>query len=1432
MQRARKWMARAGAGLLIVLAMAVGFLMTAPGQRLALGIGGGLASDADTRVEIGRLDGSLFGTGRIDRIIVHDGAGAWLDVRDLQFAWHPAQLFTGRIAIDQLVVGSIHVLRQPSGGSTSPGGESGAPTLVPVTAKHVEVREVILDPSVAGRPVRLHVTASADLADPRSGLAASIAVTRLDEPGAGLQADFAYRAQTDMVELRIEGREPAGGLVAELLDFPERPPLAITFSGSGPRDRWRADWALSAAEQPFAAGTAAVDRAGQGHRLEARFEGYLAQVVPAALAGVLDGKTVGVMTGSWSKQDRFDVEQLSLSSAAMQLSLTGALDRARSYVHGRAALRVKREDGAPVPVPLGADEALAVHSLALDLTLPDAPSQRTVRAELQVNGIAGAFGSIGSVGLSAMAAQSQPWGETARDAHKIEATGQVDGLALHDATLGEAVGQTAQLGLAGHADAGTLTLSELRAEIAGSTLVASGEISDGRFDGTAEVQAGDLSRFAAVASLPMSGAIALRAKGSVGLADAAFDLDVAASGRDVKPGIDVADRLLAGTPKLTGRIARTADGEIEVDEVALTTQTAQATVTARAGASAVELEAGVQLRDLSKLADALAGSSALTIEVSGTRDDAVSQITLTGANVQLRGAKLNAPEVTFSGRGPLNAHAGRLAVSGDLDGQPIAGAAAIAFSEADGVVLDSVSLRVASAQLSGGARLPSAGNPQGRFTLSLPRMADLAPFAGVSLQGSAEAAIELSEASGVAVAAVRAQVPALQVAKMQLKGLTVHARAVDYMGALKIDGTARLALLSDAGLKVRDVRLDAKPAAAGTAFEAAGVVNDFRAALRGTAARKDALLAVTLASASLRNDAVAAVIDQPATIALDNGAARIAGLVIKTGEGRTKVGGTIAADGFDVAVAIKSLPAGLANAFDSTLGLEGRIDGTIAIKGTPAVPKAEAVLAWSGASAQVLRAQSLPALQVDARAQLAGDVVSGKVDVGGAGGLSLQATGRAGTAARSPITARIAGSIPLTLANGVLGERAASASGTAQLTAEISGVASDPQVAGSIRIEGAGLNDPASGLKLVGIAGNARFTQTGVTIERLGGASARGGTFTSSGSVTLGANGAMTTNLALDVSGLKFDDQQLMSGELDANLAVSGPLDGLYARGAIGLKRLDVIVPSQMPQSITSLDIKHVNAPANSRAARESAAAEAQTTPPVSARLDIRLDAANRIFVKGRGLDAQLGGALHVQGTTEAPIANGAFVMERGRLAIIGRQLDFKRGRIFFNGSLQPLLDMQASAEADGYTITISITGPASKPAFRFSSDPQLPEDEVIARLLFNKSLAKLSPVQLAQLAGEIDKIGGLSSGPSTLDRLKSAVGVDVLDVSTDEDNDPTVSAGSYVDENTYVGVRQGTSASSSRVVIDHDLTKTLKARGELGADGNSKIGIGVEWDY
>lgn len=78
---------------------------------------------------------------------------------------------------------------------------------------------------------------------------------------------------------------------------------------------------------------------------------------------------------------------------------------------------------------------------------------------------------------------------------------------------------------------------------------------------------------------------------------------------------------------------------------------------------------------------------------------------------------------------------------------------------------------------------------------------------------------------------------------------------------------------------------------------------------------------------------------------------------------------------------------------------------------------------------------------------------------------------------------------------------------------------------------------------------------------------------------------------------------------------------------------------------------------------------------------------------------------------------------------------------------------------------------------------------------------------------------------------MRETIGLDTFDVSTDATGAAAVSAGSFLSNSTCVGIKQGIRAGSSRVVIDHDLTEPLKARGEIGSDGNSKLVFGVEWD-
>jgi hypothetical protein len=58
-------------------------------------------------------------------------------------------------------------------------------------------------------------------------------------------------------------------------------------------------------------------------------------------------------------------------------------------------------------------------------------------------------------------------------------------------------------------------------------------------------------------------------------------------------------------------------------------------------------------------------------------------------------------------------------------------------------------------------------------------------------------------------------------------------------------------------------------------------------------------------------------------------------------------------------------------------------------------------------------------------------------------------------------------------------------------------------------------------------------------------------------------------------------------------------------------------------------------------------------------------------------------------------------------------------------------------------TARVAVTGPANQPNFVISSDPTLPQDEVLSRLLFKKTSGGLSPFQALQLAQAVAQFSG-----------------------------------------------------------------------------------------
>ena len=83
--------------------------------------------------------------------------------------------------------------------------------------------------------------------------------------------------------------------------------------------------------------------------------------------------------------------------------------------------------------------------------------------------------------------------------------------------------------------------------------------------------------------------------------------------------------------------------------------------------------------------------------------------------------------------------------------------------------------------------------------------------------------------------------------------------------------------------------------------------------------------------------------------------------------------------------------------------------------------------------------------------------------------------------------------------------------------------------------------------------------------------------------------------------------------------------------------------------------------------------------------------------MQGRGLNAELGGDLHIGGTTANPSVSGGFEMIRGTFLLASTQLKFTSGRVSFTGpglkgKIDPSLDFTAQTTGTDATATLHIT--------------------------------------------------------------------------------------------------------------------------------------------
>lgn len=1388
-----------------------------------------LLSTPTTRVTIGSIEGALSSNAVIRDVRIADRDGVWLNLDRARLVWSRTALLTGRLQVDELTIDRLQVLRRPLPAEED-APVSDQPILpelpVRVVVDRFALQELILGQPVLGTQARVSAAGSAQLGNPSEGLDLTFEAQRLDAPGR-LSIDLTYVPQTNRLALDLMHQEPAGGIAARLMDLPGLPPVDLKVAGQGPLSDFAARLDFSAGPTIGAAGTATVRRAAAAYDvnldLAARIEGLL----PAPAAPVFSGTTqlVGNVTVGDDSSLRF--QPVRITSNVGRFDMTGTVSSGQ-VLDLTLSARALPTDGAKTR----AGEA-EIARLNFDGTVQGPLTAPRINGLLDAAEVRLPQGALDT--LTARVAMNPVDGTTPPSQFSFAVDATAGGIRPTDRALARAIGTMLSVTSRGTFDLdGVANVETARIETSTARASFAGRVGGTVLDGTLDAAVPTLASFSGVAGRPLQGSATLTARlsGNPRRYDMAAVID--ARLRELSTGTPAVDGLLGRSVTAAGTMRRIPNGfafeDFRIDGAHL-----DARVDGRATQSTADLGLDITIDELRQVDRRVAaGRAHVMARLAGSleRPDVRGVATLTDVRALNRSIpslaiSLDAKDVT----GALDA---ALTLDGQVDGKPATGSLHLARPQEGGWLLDRLDIDIGSVALNGNLRLGADNLAQGEISVSGSNFDDLSPLVLTKLDGALDAVVSLSARDGGQNAQITARGARFAVADVSVRDFDASLTIEDLYRRPVIDGNVSAGALTAGGQTYRTVRFVADGTPAASQFTASAVGQGFNLDAQGRLVPGDATR-IELASFTARRGGRRLALAQPAAITLQNGAVTLSNLVIAADQGRITVNGTIA-DRLDLTVDARSLPLQVADIMVPNLGLAGTVNGNASIGGTVGAPTGNYRVTVTGLATAETRRAGLPALGIEAQGRLADQRagIDARIAIGRGG--TLQVSGSVPLDPEEELALKVAGRTDLAIANSFLSQSGQRLTGAANIDLSIAGTFSAPRIEGTVTLANGSFVDTLQGVRLSGIAG--RFVARGqeLTIENLTAQTPAGGSLAARGQVTIDPAAGMPGEIGITGSRAQLVSNGTVDATADLDLTLSGPLlSGPRAAGSVNLISMNVSVPDRLPTTLKPLPgTKHVR-PTPTAAARLALAQRRQSASargtPFRAELDLTLTAQNRIFVRGRGINAELGGDLRLRGTSQDPIAIGAFELRRGRFDLLGQRLDFVRGRLDFTGDLTPSLDFLAETQAGDVTARIGVTGPASSPEFTFSSEPYLPQDEVLSRVLFQKPSGGLSAGQALQLAQAVAQLSG-GSDNDAFEQLRRSLGVDSLDITVGASGGPGVGVSRYISDNVRVGVKAGAQPEESGVTVDIDLTRRLKAQGEINAEGGSSVGLGFELEY
>ncbi len=884
---------------------------------------------------------------------------------------------------------------------------------------------------------------------------------------------------------------------------------------------------------------------------------------------------------------------------------------------------------------------------------------------------------------------------------------------------------------------------------------------------------------------------------------------------------------------ITGRLVTGPQGAVDITDLKIASGTIRADGSVSLKEQNLTAALTGALPDLGKVLADAKGAAEFKVDATGPLDNLGVKANVTSSGATLAGRTLSDLQLAVDATAnPSNPQA-KITATGALGGQAINVNADLVSKEGRTSV-PVLQAQIGENKLNGAIEFTTDFLPQGSIDFNFPDVGLLAAMAGEKASGDIAGSAAINSADGKTSIALKASGSGIKRGDLVITKPSADINIAD-LKTLAIKGNLSVEAFAQGANRVNGLKLDFVQQAAKTNVTLGGSYDGAPLNLSADIQTSGGKTVVNLANFAASPRKIPLKLSAPTVITIENGTVSLQKLTIGASGGSIAVTGK-AGEKLDLAVNLNALPAKLANTFSPSLGADGAISGTVGVKGTAAAPAVSYDLRWANAGFAQTRSAGVGALNITAKGQFADNTVTVDTTLSGPSGLSFRGGGKVGITGNRPIAMKFSGDLPFGLGAALLAQQGFTLTGSAKVDVAIAGAATAPVITGTISTSGARLVDVRHNLAINDLAANVSLNGQQANISKLSGRLASGGSLDVSGTVGITPGSGFPADLAIRLDNATYVDGSLVSATVDGAMTLKGPLTASPILGGnVTIQKAAITIPEKLPASLSEINIKHKNAPAKVRQMQADIRKDQRGGGDGAGGgggigFDLTVSAPGKLFVRGRGIDAELGGDLTIRGTAAQPVVSGAFEMRRGRLEILAKRLDFTDGTISFGGNLIPTLDLDATSSAGTTTITVNVAGVANNPAITFSSSPALPQDEILAQLIFNRSLSKLSALQIAQLASAVSELaGGGSNG--LLNGLRNKLGVDDLDVSTDATGGATVTAGKYINERTYLELQSGSESGGGKAIINLDVGRGVKLRGEAGSSGAGG-GIFYEKEY